>query len=61
MTIEDAARFRLERLRALLEFEAHALARFSDERLLDVLVELDETRLALQRALETFEEQAAAS
>jgi len=42
---------RLTRLRDMLELEAHALARYRDERLLDVLVEIDETRLAVQNAL----------
>lgn len=39
----------------MLELEAHALARFSDERLLDVLVEIDETRLAVQNVLDRLE------
>jgi hypothetical protein len=46
---------RLTRLRDMLELEAHALARCRDERLLDVLVEIDETRLAAQNALEGLE------
>jgi hypothetical protein len=39
----------------MLELEAHALARCRDGRLLDVLVEIDETRLAAQNALEGLE------
>ena len=46
---------RLTRLRDMLELEAHALARYRDERLLDVLIEIDETRLAVQNALAGFE------
>jgi len=61
MTIEGAARLRLERLRSILEREAHALAQFPDECLLDVLVEIDEARLALGRILESSEQQAEAS
>jgi hypothetical protein len=59
--IEGAARLRLERLASLLEHEAHALAEFSDQRLLDVLVEIDEARLALRRVLERSEQRAEAS
>ena len=55
MTIEAEAHARLAHLREMLEEEAHALARFSDERLLDVLVEIDETRLAAQNALDRLE------
>jgi hypothetical protein len=55
MTIEAEAHARLAHLREMLEEEAHALARFSDERLLDVLVEIDETRLAVQNALDWLE------
>ena len=59
--IEGAARLRLERLASVLEHEAQALAEFSDQRLLDVLVELDEARLALRRVLERSAQHAEAS
>lgn len=52
---EAGVHARLTRLRDMLELEAHALARSRDERLLDVLVEIDETRLAVQNALEGLE------
>jgi hypothetical protein len=55
MTIDVEAHARLARLRELLEDEAHAFARFSDELLLDVLVEIDETRLAVENALHRLE------
>lgn len=55
MTIAAEAHARLASLREMLELEAHALARFSDERLLDVLAEIDETRLAVQNVLDRLE------
>jgi hypothetical protein len=61
MTIEGSARLRLERLASVLEHEAQALSQFSDQRLLDVLAEIDETRRALHRLLERPQQQAEAS
>ena len=51
---EAEALARLAHLRDMLEHEAQALRRLADERLLDVLVEIEETRLALHNALQTF-------
>ena len=53
--VEADVHARLTRVRDMLELAAHALARCRDERLLDVLVEIDETRLAAQNALEGLE------
>ena len=46
---------RLLAIRAVLEREGHALSRGRDGRLLDVLVEIDELKLSITRALTAFE------
>jgi hypothetical protein len=47
----DEVQWRLLALRTVLEREGGALARIDDERLLDVLVEIDELKLSIANAL----------
>ena len=51
----EDVQWRLLAIRAVLEREGQALARRQDERLLDVLVEIDELKLSIARALSAFE------
>jgi hypothetical protein len=54
----EEATFRLARLHELLEREAQALRELGDQRLLPVLVEIDELTRELARTLARFEPQA---
>lgn len=47
----EEVQWRLLAIRAVLEREGRALARRSDDRLLDVLVEIDELKLSIARTL----------
>jgi len=48
---DEEVRWRLLEIRAVLERESRALARRCDDRLLDVLVEIDELKLSIARTL----------